>query len=129
MLWNQHPSGPVAGGVGVIVLCSVVQVPPHHALSVSSFPADSPKDVSIGQEPRGKILEGVRVRLNCNVGLANPKELTYVWYKDDLQLSSTDAMWTISKAVPEDSGTYFCEARNTVGKSESSTVTLDVLCE
>ncbi|KAJ6663549.1 hypothetical protein lerEdw1_009628, partial [Lerista edwardsae] len=88
-----------------------------------------PKDVSITQEPKGRILEGSQVRLNCNVGPANPKDLTYVWYKDDLQLSSADATWTISKAVPDDSGTYSCEARNSVGKSQSSTVTLDVLCE
>ncbi|XP_066494921.1 B-cell receptor CD22 [Tiliqua scincoides] len=107
--------------------CNSVQCTQSTPISVDVL--YGPKDVSVVQEPRGRLHEGSRVQMSCIVGRANPKELTFVWYKDDqqLQLNPAGATRTISKVTPDDSGTYSCEAKNSMGKSRSSAATLDVL--
>ncbi|XP_062996140.1 B-cell receptor CD22-like isoform X2 [Elgaria multicarinata webbii] len=86
----------------------------------------APNGVKIVQEPEGLINEGSIVRLKCEVGAANPDQLTYSWYKDQTQVVSTEDVLNIQEVTPNNSGNYHCEAKNTVGNSRSSTFKLIV---
>ncbi|XP_035282743.1 B-cell receptor CD22-like isoform X5 [Anguilla anguilla] len=87
-----------------------------------------PKDTSLSVSPSGEILEGSSVTLTCSSD-ANPPVQRYTWYKNNRALAS----WTgsglnhaITNIVSEDSGQYYCEARNQNGAENSSAVTIDV---
>ncbi|XP_058052355.1 B-cell receptor CD22-like isoform X2 [Ahaetulla prasina] len=87
-----------------------------------------PKDVKLIREPSGLVLEGNSVHLTCSVGMANPKELSYTWYKDGqlLPLNSTEKVLFIQNAQPIDSGIYRCVSKNIITNAESPTIRLEV---
>uniref|UniRef100_A0A8D0CGJ5 B-cell receptor CD22 n=1 Tax=Salvator merianae TaxID=96440 RepID=A0A8D0CGJ5_SALMN len=96
-----------------------------------SFLVVAPEEVNVHQYPEGLIYEGDLVNLTCEVGIANPRRLTYAWYKDgqQLQLDSPSETLTIPWATRSISGNYWCEASNAVGTSQSSKHMLNVTCE
>ncbi|XP_044749680.1 peroxidasin [Coccinella septempunctata] len=69
---------------------------------------------------------GADITLEC-VAVGSP-EPEIIWYKDDVEIGSTDRMFIpvdgtfikITNAQEEDSGLYICEARNTLGSREVS---------
>uniref|UniRef100_H9GSA7 B-cell receptor CD22 n=1 Tax=Anolis carolinensis TaxID=28377 RepID=H9GSA7_ANOCA len=86
----------------------------------------APKEVRAVRQPSGLIDEGAIVKLSCEVGRANPEELTYIWYKDTDQVLSETPILTIQKVTSRASGNYHCKAKNSVGIVSSSAVLLDV---
>lgn len=93
--------------------------------------AVAPRKVNIRKNPGGQIDEGMNVVLHCEVGEANPTNLTYTWYKDGemILLDSPHAYLNLINIDPAQSGSYWCEASNSVGKTLSPTITLHVICE
>ncbi|XP_025032282.1 sialoadhesin-like [Python bivittatus] len=90
----------------------------------------APRKVNIWKNPGGQIDEGSTVVLHCEVDEANPVNLTYTWYKDGgkILLDSPHAYLNLINIEPAQSGNYWCEASNIVGKTLSPTITLDVIC-
>ncbi|XP_062996252.1 B-cell receptor CD22-like [Elgaria multicarinata webbii] len=90
----------------------------------------APKEVKILQEPKGRIQEGTHVELRCKESMANPGNISYTWFHDgeQLQLSSASERLVIPFVLSAQSGSYWCEASNSVGTSRSSAITLDVFC-
>ncbi|XP_061453776.1 B-cell receptor CD22-like [Rhineura floridana] len=86
----------------------------------------APKEVLIWKKPKGVIHENSQVQLGCQVKTANPPKLKYIWYKDGRPLDSADNLLTIHNMTSEHSGTYQCEAKNSVGASRSPDIMLDV---
>lgn len=67
----------------------------------------------------GETMEGSSVTLNCNSD-ANPKA-SYTWYrKGHGWVEATGQNFTITGIRKEDSGYYYCEAWNSVGRIKSS---------
>ncbi|CAG2217812.1 unnamed protein product [Mytilus edulis] len=67
------------------------------------------------------------LHLTCNVTDANPAAMTYRWYKDGSSLS-TGETYEIQTVRRSHTGSYTCDATNTVGISDiSSFVELDIL--
>ncbi|XP_034279453.1 B-cell receptor CD22-like [Pantherophis guttatus] len=87
-----------------------------------------PKDVRLSQEPSGLVLEGNSVHLTCSVSMANPKELSYTWYKDGqlLPLNSTEKVLFIQNVQSMDSGIYHCVSKNIITNAESPIIRLKV---
>ncbi|KAL7981123.1 hypothetical protein Chor_005357 [Crotalus horridus] len=89
----------------------------------------APRKVKIWKNPGGQIEEGMNVVLHCEVGEANPTNLTYTWYKDGemILLDSPHAYLNLINIDPAQSGSYWCEASNSVGKTFSPAITLHVI--
>ncbi|KAG8143359.1 hypothetical protein E2320_000596 [Naja naja] len=85
----------------------------------------APKGVKILQKPEGRIQEPALVYLKCEVEIA--RHMTFRWYKNEELLDSTGHMLVFVKTNPSHSGTYHCEAENSVGRSRSPAFTLHVL--
>lgn len=66
----------------------------------------------------------------CSVIDANPTVTKYAWYKTgNPKPIETKRNISFSDVSVSDDGTYFCQAENTVGPSNSSVITVDVLCK
>ncbi|XP_070806041.1 B-cell receptor CD22-like isoform X1 [Pituophis catenifer annectens] len=90
----------------------------------------APREVNIRKNPGGQIDEGMNVVLHCEVGEANPTNLFYTWYKDGemILLDSPHAYLNLTNIDPAQTGSYWCEAGNSVGKALSPKITLHVIC-
>ncbi|XP_072423588.1 B-cell receptor CD22-like [Chiloscyllium punctatum] len=90
-----------------------------------------PGDVTIVRsEPQGEVKEGDRVTLTCN-SRSNPGA-RYTWYKDNVNTAvnkGTGNILTIRSITPTESGDYYCEAENIIGKQASKSFRIEVLCE
>ena len=93
--------------------------------------SDAPKVPSVVLSSFGEILENSSVTLTCSSD-ANP-EANYSWYKKngdpDFQALSPEAELLFSSIQSTDSGEYYCEAENQLGKRRSKLFMLDVKCE
>lgn len=92
---------------------------------------DAPKGVRVVQEPSNPVQEGNHVYLKCEVEKSNPKIDSYRWYKDGIQqhTGSAPAQLNIYHVTSRNSGTYWCEATNSVTTSLSEKLMLNVNCE
>ncbi|KAJ7304112.1 hypothetical protein JRQ81_011637 [Phrynocephalus forsythii] len=86
----------------------------------------APKNVQVVQDPPREIKEGGSLNLRCQVGAANPKEITYRWHKDQQLLVDQGAILIIHNMSRGDTGDYSCEARNSVGTTDSKRLRLNV---
>ncbi|XP_076118404.1 B-cell receptor CD22-like [Alosa pseudoharengus] len=90
----------------------------------------APKKISASVSPSGEICEGASVTLTCSSD-ANPPVQSHTWYKKEknevMSKKSTQQVYSISKALPEHTGYYYCEAKNKHGHSNSTIIHLDVL--
>uniref|UniRef100_UPI0037E85F62 B-cell receptor CD22-like n=1 Tax=Semicossyphus pulcher TaxID=241346 RepID=UPI0037E85F62 len=85
----------------------------------------APKLPSVSVSPSAEIEEGSSVTLTCS-SEANPPA-NYTWIKEhDDSPKASGHIFTISNPGPEHSGNYYCEAKNTRGRS-NSTVHLTVV--
>uniref|UniRef100_UPI0037E967A5 B-cell receptor CD22-like n=1 Tax=Semicossyphus pulcher TaxID=241346 RepID=UPI0037E967A5 len=86
-----------------------------------------PKLPSVSVSPSAEIVEGSSVTLTCS-SEANPPA-NYTWIKEhDDSPKASGHIFTISNPGPEHSGNYYCEAKNTRGRS-NSTVHLTVVAD
>ncbi|XP_041640760.1 Down syndrome cell adhesion molecule-like protein Dscam2 [Cheilinus undulatus] len=85
----------------------------------------APRLPSVSVSPSAEIVEGSSVNLTCSSD-ANPAA-NYTWYKEneDSPLASGQ-IFTITDVRAEHSGNYYCEAKNTRGR-HNSTFTLTVV--
>uniref|UniRef100_UPI0037E7C35D B-cell receptor CD22-like n=1 Tax=Semicossyphus pulcher TaxID=241346 RepID=UPI0037E7C35D len=87
----------------------------------------APKPLSVSVSPSAEIVEGSSVTLTCS-SEANPPA-NYTWIKEhDDSPKASGHIFTISNPGPEHSGNYYCEAKNTRGRS-NSTVHLTVVAD
>ncbi len=85
------------------------------------------------------VLENSEVRLTCE-GQAEPKNLTYKWYKDGLPVSKSGSLGTrtsiisdgtlvINLVTSEDNGRYTCEITNGIGRPIQASAYINVECK
>ncbi|XP_034543305.1 junctional adhesion molecule A-like [Notolabrus celidotus] len=88
----------------------------------------APNPPSVSGSPSAEVKVGSSVTLNCSSD-ANPAA-NYTWYKKngtpDLHLSSSEAQLVFSAIQSSDSGQYYCEAENSLGKATSESISIDV---
>ena len=89
-------------------------------------PPDAPKVGPLSLTPTGEIRENSRVTLTCSSD-ANPAA-TYTWYKDGKPLYKNTPL-VFSSIQSSDSGRYYCEAENKLGRRTSESISIDVKCE
>ncbi|XP_036394463.1 B-cell receptor CD22-like [Megalops cyprinoides] len=88
----------------------------------------SPKNTSVSVSPSGEIVEGSSVTLTCSSN-ANPPVQRYTWFKNDTAVTSergSGRSYSITNISSEDSGQYYCEAKNKHGAQNSPAVSIDV---
>ncbi|XP_069630794.1 B-cell receptor CD22-like [Haliaeetus albicilla] len=103
--------------------------PPPTPVSLP-FPPDPPKTVRVLQSPTGPVVAGGGpVRLRCQVGAAEPPQVTIGWFKNGQELPVPTPDLLLPGPQPADAAVYACQARNDVGVARSPPVTLDVRCE
>ena len=94
-------------------------------------PPDPPKLPSVSVSPSGEIVEGSSVTLNCSSD-ANPAA-TYTWNKrdenPDLHPLHKGPQLVFSSIQSSDSGEYYCEVENNLGRNTSESKSIDVKCE
>jgi len=84
-------------------------------------------------------LEGSRVKLTCQAE-GFPDNITYRWYRDDVDVQQTAALMTragiyadgsfvISSVQRDDVGWYTCRPTNGLGVPPEASAFLDVTCE
>ncbi|XP_078138717.1 B-cell receptor CD22-like isoform X1 [Centroberyx gerrardi] len=80
----------------------------------------SPKVPSVLVSPSGETVEGSSVNLTCSSD-ANPAA-TYTWYKEnEASPKASGQTFTMTNFTSEHSREYYCEARNPLGATNSST--------
>ncbi|XP_058865066.1 B-cell receptor CD22-like [Acipenser ruthenus] len=88
----------------------------------------SPKNTSASVRAPGGIAEGSSVTLTCTSN-ANPPVSSYTWFRRDGNGDEEKARQqhlNFSSITSSDSGDYYCEANNTLGVQNSSSVHLSV---
>ncbi|XP_031696496.1 B-cell receptor CD22-like [Anarrhichthys ocellatus] len=79
----------------------------------------APKLPSVSVSPSAEIVEGSSVTLTCSSD-ANPAA-NYTWYKEDEDSpKASGQIFNITDFRAEHSGSYYCEAQNMRGRSNSS---------
>ncbi|KAK1155055.1 B-cell receptor CD22-like, partial [Acipenser oxyrinchus oxyrinchus] len=90
--------------------------------------SDSPKNTSASVRAPGGIEEGSSVTLTCTSN-ANPPVSSYTWFRRDGNGNEEKAHQqhlNFSSITSSDSGDYYCEANNSLGAQNSSSVHLSV---
>ncbi|XP_044138541.1 B-cell receptor CD22 isoform X1 [Bufo gargarizans] len=82
----------------------------------------APQSVQIKAESPIKIVEGNTRTLECSVESSNPPNPTITWYKNNQRLNSK-----ANREQFDESGRYYCEAKNEVSAKKSNTVEISVL--
>lgn len=72
-----------------------------------------------------EIEEAERIVLQCHID-GHPRPSSK-WFKDAVQLMAKDRILTLSDLTPEDSGIYYCCARNAAGQVCSNNITLNII--
>ncbi|XP_051720106.1 B-cell receptor CD22 isoform X2 [Ctenopharyngodon idella] len=70
------------------------------------------------------VKEGESVTLSCT-SRGHPN-VTFLWFKKEKVEMSQMSDFKLNNVNPEDSGNYYCEAKNEHGKMESNIITIDV---
>ncbi|KAM7008666.1 vascular cell adhesion protein 1-like [Tautogolabrus adspersus] len=92
----------------------------------SSAQIYAPKRPSVSVSPSAEIVEGSSVTLTCSSD-ANPAA-TFKWYKRNQtpQYLPEGAQLVLSYIRPSNSGEYYCEAENKLGRTRSQRVSINV---
>lgn len=86
---------------------------------------DAPKETKIITNPTD-VKEGESITLHCSTN-AHPAA-SYKWFKGEDSLNQLSSEYKLHQAKSEDSGSYRCEASNSLGKEVSSSV-IDIKCK
>ncbi|KAK6305793.1 hypothetical protein J4Q44_G00245730 [Coregonus suidteri] len=85
-----------------------------------------PKNTSVSVSPSGEIVEGSLVTLTCSSD-ANPPVDKYTWYKKNITSPKASGQsYSITNISSEDSGEYYCEARNKIASKNSTALMIIV---
>uniref|UniRef100_A0A8D0ABR2 B-cell receptor CD22 n=1 Tax=Sander lucioperca TaxID=283035 RepID=A0A8D0ABR2_SANLU len=95
---------------------------PSSPLTLDSILYNAPKVVLLSLTPTGDIRENSRVTLTCSSD-ANPAA-TYTWYKNGKPLNKNTQI-VFSSIQSSDSGQYYCEAENKLGRRTSRSIFID----
>jgi hypothetical protein len=81
----------------------------------------------ISHQPASQIVcQGTPVTFNVQAISDDP--LSYQWFKDGVAIpGATAEAYTIQKAIPGDKGSYYLQARNSCGQTESEAANLDII--
>uniref|UniRef100_A0A4W5MB68 Ig-like domain-containing protein n=1 Tax=Hucho hucho TaxID=62062 RepID=A0A4W5MB68_9TELE len=91
-----------------------------------SSPAVYKPKSSVSVSTSGEIVEGSSVTLTCSSD-ANPPVVKYTWYKKNVTSPKESGQsYSITNISSEDRGEYYCEAENTYGRLNSSSVFVDL---
>lgn len=89
---------------------------------------DAPKAPFVSVSPSGRIVEGGSLTLICN-SEAHPPVYNHSWFKKtatgSVQIGS-DKNHKFSDIMLEDSGRYYCVAKNELGEESSSMMYIEV---
>ncbi|XP_035856069.1 B-cell receptor CD22-like [Sander lucioperca] len=84
-----------------------------------------PKLPSVSVSPSAEIVEGSSVNLTCSSD-ANPAA-NYTWYKENQQLlQGPESIYHFPSISSEDRGNYQCKSENQFGRTNSTSLVLDV---
>ncbi|XP_030742229.1 B-cell receptor CD22 [Echinops telfairi] len=73
------------------------------------------------------VMKGESVTMTCHITSSNPEDTTISWFKDKAKLRKYNtATLNLPRVTKEDSGTYHCQASNSVGYGNSEDVVLQV---
>uniref|UniRef100_A0A8C9XDP2 B-cell receptor CD22 n=1 Tax=Sander lucioperca TaxID=283035 RepID=A0A8C9XDP2_SANLU len=87
-----------------------------------------PKLPSVSVSPSAEIVEGSSVNLTCSSD-ANPAA-NYTWYKENQQLlQGPESIYHFPSISSEDRGNYQCKSENQFGRTNSTSLVLDVQCK
>lgn len=95
-----------------------------HFISFSS--PDAPKETT-AKVSSEDVKEGESVTLSCT-SRGRPN-VTFLWFKKENIEKSQKSDLKLNNVKPEDSGNYYCEAKNNHGEMKSNVITIDVKCE
>ncbi|KYO34466.1 hypothetical protein Y1Q_0018592 [Alligator mississippiensis] len=108
--------------------CSVWVSGPNSGLLVSTRKSITvhyvPKGVHIMATLRTNVMEQETGALTCNYSSSVPSSVTYTRYKDHVVLNETRQKLELEDRGAEDAGEYWCEVKNEVGASQSSSFTI-----
>ncbi|MFZ3093759.1 immunoglobulin domain-containing protein [Methanothrix sp.] len=81
----------------------------------------------ISHQPASQIVcQGTPVTFNVQAISDDP--LSYQWFKDGVAIpGATAEAYTVQKAIPGDKGSYYAQARNSCGQTESEAANLDII--
>ena len=82
---------------------------------------------AISLQPVSQIVcQGTPVTFNVQAISDDP--LSYQWFKDGVEIpGATAEAYTTQKAIPGDKGSYYVQARNSCGQTESEAANLDII--
>ncbi|KAG9335437.1 hypothetical protein JZ751_004759 [Albula glossodonta] len=66
------------------------------------------------------IVSGNDISLTCTIERSNPAPSSFIWHRNSALLLTTEQTHRFPAIVAEDSGSYKCRARNSVGESTES---------
>ncbi|XP_053545997.1 B-cell receptor CD22 [Bombina bombina] len=84
-----------------------------------------PKNLNISVNPSKSVTEYMDISLICSAK-ANPPELKYFWYRDNIYLKREKSQLFLRNIQRSDSGAYYCKASNDIGTVESQHLELHV---
>ncbi|MGH0179318.1 UNVERIFIED_CONTAM: hypothetical protein FKN15_018750 [Acipenser sinensis] len=90
-----------------------------------------PRNTSVSVSPPGEIVPGIPVTLTCSSN-ANPPVSSYTWFKtsrNHVVKSGPEQSLIFENISLHDSGEYYCESINEIGRSVSLVVPLTVNCK
>ncbi|XP_041526831.1 sialoadhesin [Microtus oregoni] len=83
--------------------------------------------VEVKRSPAGPVLENETVTLDCTIPKEAPQELRYSWYKNNILLEDAHSPTLHLPAITRaNTGFYFCEVQNTLGRERSGPVSVVV---
>ncbi|KAG7279342.1 hypothetical protein CRUP_001250 [Coryphaenoides rupestris] len=98
------------------------------SLMEPTLPLNGPKDTSVSSSPSGDIEEGSSVTLSCSSD-ANPAA-QYTWFKEhEDSVEESGQNYTITNITSELGGNYYCQARNAIGRHNSTFLSIHVTKE
>lgn len=86
----------------------------------------------MSSDPSGPyvIVKGKTLNITCTIIEANPDtNIAWQWRINDTNVNVTGPNYIVSNVQRDKSGTYSCEARNSVGTSVAALTIVDVQCK
>ncbi|KAJ8332943.1 hypothetical protein SKAU_G00418390 [Synaphobranchus kaupii] len=89
----------------------------------------APREVRATANPRGEVTEKTNVELTCEAR-SNPNVTEHTWFRlrgGEAREAGPGPVLTLRDLSAEDTGLYFCRARNVIGEGNSSAINVTVI--